>query len=193
MEKKKKIVFICGMYGGRRDMFLIKKVLKSFDVIYFDYDFGLRESISDYAKKLKTFIKNLKLQKDEKIGIIGVSAGGVIADYYLKFLGKNKVDKFVSICSPLHGTYLAKLGFLFFGKRKGLKELHQKSPLIKKLTKSRLKNIKSKSFWCYFDPLVPGQSAKGENSEHTLFFVHWIVQLWPPLIYKVKKFFEEDG
>lgn len=35
---KKKIIFLCGMSGGRRDMFVVKKVLKDFDVIYFPYD-----------------------------------------------------------------------------------------------------------------------------------------------------------
>ncbi len=177
--------------GGKRDMFLIKKILKDFDVIYFKYDSTLMQSIENLAKKLKNFVDGLKLKKNEKVGIIGVSAGGVVADYYLKFFGGwKKTSKFVSICSPLHGTYLSLFEFLFFGKRIGLKQIGRKSDLIKKLESVKLKKVKQLNFWSYLDPLVPGKSGKGENSKHTWFFIHLIVHFWPPLVYKIKKFME---
>lgn len=190
---KKKIIFLCGMHGGKRDMFVVKRILKDFEIIYFKYDNTLRESIENSAKKLKSFVAGLKLKRGEKVGLIGLSVGGVVADYYLKFLDRSKVDRFVSICSPLHGTYLAALEFLFIGERKGLKQFRKDSGLIKKLNKEKLNGVKAKSFWCWIDPLVPGRSGRGENPEHTLFFLHWIVHFWPPIVYKVKRFFEGHG
>lgn len=181
----KKVIFICGMSGGKRDIFLIEKILKGFNVKYFPYDVWFSDTIEQSAKKLKNFIDKLNLKKKEKISIISVSAGGIISEYYLKFLDNKKVDKIVTICSPFKGTWLAKV---FFRNHKGVQELRKGSLLLKKIQNKKLKNIKELNFWCYFDPIVPGKSAKGNNPRHTLFFLHWIIQFWPPVIYKIKEF-----
>ncbi len=181
----KKVIFVCGMSGGKRDMFLIKHILKDFNVIYFPYDVWLNETIEQSAKRLEKFVNELNLNKKEKISIVSVSAGGIISEYYLKFLDNKKVDKIVTLCSPFKGTWLAEL---FFKGNKGLRELRKESPLLKKIQNKKLKNIKELNFWCYFDPIVPGKSARGENPRHTLFFLHWIIQFWPPVIYKIKEF-----
>ena len=179
----KKIIFVCGMGGGKRDMFLIKNILKEFKIIYFPYDVWLNETIEQSAKKLKIFIDRLNLK--EKVSIISVSAGGIIAEYYLKFLDNKKVNKIVTVCSPFKGTWLTKF---FFRKHKGVQELRKNSNLLKKLRNKKLKNVKELNFWCYFDPIVLGTSAKGNNPKHTLFPLHWIIQFWPPVIYKIRQF-----
>ncbi len=179
----KKVIFICGMSGGKRDMFLIKKILKEFKIIYFPYDVWLNETIKQTAKKLKKFID--KLNSKNKVSIISVSAGGIILEYYLKFLDNKKVDKVITICSPFKGTWLAKV---FFRSHKGVQELREGSNLLKKIRNKKLKKIKELNFWCYFDPIVPGKSAKGGHPKHTLFFLHWITQFWPPIIYKIREF-----
>jgi len=186
----KKIVFISGMGGGKRDMFMMKHVLKDFDIKYFNYDTKYTETVEQSANKLKKFIGELEIKQNEKISIIGLSGGGIIADYYLKFIDDRKVDKVVTICSPFKGSWLH---LIFSKKRKGLQEIQKESNLIKKLNAKKLEDTKSLNFWCWFDPLVPGTSAKGTKPKHTLFFIHWIIQFWLPLIYKTKRFLDKDN
>ncbi len=182
-----KVIFIPGFTGGKRDMVLFKAFLSNYNVIYFDYDTGLNDKIEDIAKSLKRFIDKLKL-KTEKVNIVGVSAGGIIADYYLKYIDNKKVKSFVSICSPFGGTYLT---YLFSKKRKGLMQLTPKCGFLKRLSSKKLRHIRKESIWCYLDPLVPGTSGKSENPKHTLFFLHWIIQWWPVLIFEAKSFLDK--
>lgn len=185
----KKIIFVPGMAGGKRDMYLIKKIMKDFEVIYFHYDVWLNDSFEKSAKKLDLFITNLNIKRNEKISIIGVSAGGIVVEYYIKFINKSKIEKIVTVCSPFKGTWIASV---FFRKHKGVQELRKNSKFLKKLKNEKLiHKIREKTFWCFFDPIVPGISAKGKNPEHTFFFLHWVIQFWPPLIHKIKIFLEE--
>ena len=182
--KMKKVIFISGMSGRKIDMSLTKKILKNFEVLYFPYNTKLTENLEKYAKQLKNFIDRLKLNKNEKISIISFSAGGIIASYYVKFLDKNKVDKIVTVCSPFGGSWIWRL----FPKRKGVQQIRKNSILLNKIAGKEIKPVKELNFWCLFDPLVIGKSGKAGNSKHTLFFLHWIIQFWPPVIYKIRKF-----
>jgi hypothetical protein len=181
----KKIIFIPGFSGGKRDMYILKKVFKEFDILYFPYDTKLTENLEEYAIQLKNFVNELKLKKGEKVSIISFSAGGIIASYYTKFLDKSKVDKIVTVCSPFKGSYLANL---FWKKRKGLQQIKLKSKFLGKLSKKELVGVKTKNFWCYLDFIVQGSSGRGTNPEHTLFFIHPFIQWWPPISYKIRKF-----
>jgi hypothetical protein len=188
----KKVIFVPGFYGGKYQIWLIKIILKNFELIYFQYNTTLKESIEKIAKQLKNFINNLKLNKEEKVDIIGLSAGGIIIDYYLKFIDNKKINKFISICSPFKGTYLANIYSLFL-KSKGLQQLKSNSIFLKELFKKRLNNIKVENIWCLFDLIVPGTSAKGINPKHTYFFLHWFIQYWPPVIFEIKRFLNEKN
>jgi triacylglycerol esterase/lipase EstA (alpha/beta hydrolase family) len=185
----KKIVFISGLSGKRRNVFLVKRILKNFDVEYFEYDTKLVEKIQTLAKKLKEFIDKIKLRKNEKIGIIGISAGGIIAHYYLKFLDNKKVGKIVTLCTPFKGTYLPRL---YSKKRKGLQQLRSNSRLLKKINSKELaKGIKERNYWSFFDPVVPGTSGRGSNPTHTFFFLHWVIQYRFFTVLRIRKFFRE--
>ncbi|MDE1848480.1 MAG: hypothetical protein KGH55_00400 [Nanoarchaeota archaeon] len=163
-------------------------MLKNFEVIYFPYDTTLRKSITEYALQLKSFINNLNLTRKEKVSIFSLSAGGIIASYYTKFLDKKRVNKLVTVCSPFGGSWIR----IFFRKRRGAQELGPNSILLKRLANKKNKFIKEFNLWCFLDPLVPGTSGKGDNSKHTLFFLHWVIQFWPPIILRAKDFLEED-
>ncbi len=182
-----KVIFVGGFFGTRFDHILIKKILKEYNLILFKYDTRLYDSVEDIANNLKTFIDKLKLDKKEKIYLIGLSAGGIICDYYLKILDNTKVSKFVTVYAPFNGSPLS---YLFSKKFKGLQNLKNGSKLINKLKKVKLKNIKIKSFWCFFDPIVLGKSGKYVNAEHCLFFIHSFIQFWPRLVNKIKKFLD---
>jgi triacylglycerol esterase/lipase EstA (alpha/beta hydrolase family) len=181
----KKIVFIPGLLGGPRDLWVIRPMFKNFEIIPFYYNTTLKEPVEKIAKQLDKFINNLNLKKGEKISIIGLSAGGVIADYYLKYINNKRVDKFVSICSPFKGSYLAHLT-----KIANHKNYRLNSKFLTELSKKKLKNVKVKNIWCFFDYLVPGTSGKGTNPQHTYFFFHPFIEYWPPIILDIKKFLE---
>ena len=184
----KKVIFIPGMSGGRRDMYIIKKKLSGFELIYFPYDVWLNKSIVKYSKELKIFINKLKLKKEEKVSIIGLSAGGIIARYYLEFIDSKNVDKLVTVCSPFKGSYFTIFTSFFLKKHKGIQDLRKDSKILKKINKKKLKGIKEKNFYCILDILIPGDSGKGLNPEHTWFFFHNIIHWWPTLANKIRKF-----
>jgi len=183
----KKIIFVAGMSGGKKDMQLAKKILKEFELLYFPYNTKLTENLEEYANQLKNFIDKLKLKKEEKVSIVSFSAGGIIASYYIKFLDKKKVDKIVTVCSPFRGSWIWRL----FLRRKGVQQVRKNSEFLKKIASRNIKPVKELNFWCWFDPLVPGKSAKASNSKHTFFFLHWIIQFWPPIIYNIQKFLND--
>jgi triacylglycerol esterase/lipase EstA (alpha/beta hydrolase family) len=180
---KKKIIFISGFTGGKRDIFLAKRILKNYNLIYFKYNTFLTQSVEEIGKELRIFIKKLKLNKKEKINLIGLSAGGIIALYYAKFLDTEKlIDKIITIHSPINGTYFVGL---FPKKFKGLRQMKLNSDFIKRLSKNKTK-INQINFWNYIDLLVPGKSAKGENPIRD-YVPHLPIAYWPPIYYKIKK------
>jgi esterase/lipase len=186
--RKPKVIFLPGFSGGKRDFFLIKLILKKdFEPLFFKYDTWLKEPIEKISKKLRKFIENLNLKKGEQIFIVGLSAGGIVAEHYCKFLDKGETKKLVTVCSPLKGTYLSGL---LSKKRPGLKQLKKDSNFLKNLEEGATE-IKQLNIWCYLDPIVPGTSGRGDNPLRTFFFLHWIIQYWPPVIIKIKNFFKK--
>ena len=138
-----KIIYIPGFLEGQAQLRVIRYALSKHNVICFGYDTRLKETIPNLANKLKHFVDNLKLKPNEKIAIIGYSAGSTIADYYLKFVDNKKVSKFISVCSPVEGTFLANI---CSKKRLGLLQLKPKSKFLADLARKKLLGI-SKEIW----------------------------------------------
>ncbi|MEK6833335.1 MAG: alpha/beta fold hydrolase [Nanoarchaeota archaeon] len=181
----KKVIFVYGFTGTNKDSETAKKVLNNYDVICFEYDSGLKKPLEKIADELDDFIIS-KTNTNEKVNLIGVSAGGVIASYYTRFVSPNKVDKLATICSPFKGTYVP---IFYSKKRKGLNELFYGSEFLKKLNSRKLNN-KAISFYSYFDLLVPGNSGKAENPHYTWDFFHFTIQKNKRILKKIKEFFE---
>ena len=85
-----KTIFVYGFEGHRGQLKVAGKIFD--DLIYFEYNSKLTQSLEEIAKDLGDFI-DLKTKKKEKINLIGVSAGGIIADYCLKFVSPSKIYK----------------------------------------------------------------------------------------------------
>jgi pimeloyl-ACP methyl ester carboxylesterase len=155
---KKTIIFIHGVLGNSREYQpLINFLKKNGNFSFYGFNYEERYgniSITELAKKFDVFIKNLN---KKNITIIGLSQGGIIASYWLEFLGGNKFcGKCVTICSPFYGTYLA-----YIIKSPGARELNPKSTFLKKL---REKIKKSKvDYYGVWNPLdlaiLPGFNA----------------------------------
>tara|TARA_Y100000034_G_C6908659_1_gene422559 strand:+ start:6946 stop:7515 length:570 start_codon:yes stop_codon:yes gene_type:complete len=185
--KRKKVIFISGYNGHKYDSLLTKLLLgRKFRVMFFNHNMSFGKiKIKKFAEQLQRYINELKLEKGEKISIIGFSVGGLIAEYYLKFINNKKVDKLITLVSPFKGSPLASI---FFTDRKGMKEIQKHSAFLKKLNKKKLKGIRQESIYCEEDIIVPSKLGKRAKSTRSYFFIHIIIPFWPPAILKIKRF-----
>jgi len=185
--KRKKIVFVSGFLGGKHDMIFFEKD-KRFEIYYFRYNTYLIQNLEEIGKELNDFILSLDLKKNEKIGFVGHSAGGVIIDYFLKKFGFKNCDVFVSLCSPFKGSFFGN----FFPFLKGVWMLRRGSDFLKKWrVKKNNKSLKRLSLWCPLDIMVLGTSGKGEGAEKTWFLLHWFIQYYKPIVRRCCDFLAE--
>tara|TARA_Y100000310_G_scaffold178892_1_gene178849 strand:+ start:4920 stop:5492 length:573 start_codon:yes stop_codon:yes gene_type:complete len=189
--RRKKVIFILGYNGHKYDQFLTKFLLgRKYKVVYFDHNMSFGKiKVEKFAKQLQKYVNELRLEKGEKVSMIGFSVGGLISEYYLKFLDNKKVDKLITLCAPFKGSPLASI---FFSDRKGMQEIQKHSAFLKKMNKKKLKGVKEKSIYCEEDIVVPHKSGKRGRSIRSYFFIHIVIPFWPPAILKVKKFLEEE-
>jgi len=185
-KTKEKVIFVYGLLGYKEQQKTAKEILKDYDLICFEYNSKLEQALEKIAEELKEFIDE-KTNKNEKIYLLGISAGGIIASYYAKFISPKKVKKMATICSPFKGSPLT---FFYSKKRKGLKQLSCGSKFLKKLNARKLNKNKTINFYCYLDPLVPRISGKGENPIHTWNFLHFIIHNDKKILKKIDKFFK---
>jgi hypothetical protein len=183
----KKIIWVYGFTGYNKQTKTARKILDNYNLICFEYNSRLNQPLEKIAEELDKFITS-KTRKNEKIDLIGVSAGGLIASYYTKFISPGKVDKIATICSPFKGSYLP---FFYSQKRKGLKDLLYESKFLKNLNSRKVGKNKTINFFSYLDPLVPGKSGKGENPIHTWNFNHFFVHSDKKILKRIQKFFNK--
>jgi len=182
-----KVIFLYGFKGHKGHANAAKKIFGKQNVLVFEYDSDLKQTMEEIALELKQFIIS-KTSKNEKVNLIGVSAGGIISFYCAKFLLPKKINKVATVCSPFTGTYAA---YFYSKKLKGIRQFEYNSSFIKKLKNVRLAKGKLISFWSYFDLGVPGKSAKKENPHYTWNIFHFIIQKDKKILKKIKTFFEK--
>src|SRR3990167_10232137 len=133
------ILFIHGyMHHSVVFLYMIKTIKKagynSIFTINLNKPFSSIEVFSQEMKIKVTEIK--KNTNSNKIHIIAHSMGGVVAAYYALFLDKEEsIDKLITICSPLNGTYAA-----FAGAGKCAYEMRKNSIFINNLNKKILED-----------------------------------------------------
>ncbi len=95
----------------------------------------------------------------QKFDLVGFSMGGLAARYYLQRLGGlERVDRFITLSTPHHGTWMAyALG------NPGCRQMRPRSPFLLDLASDadRLSTIRFTSFWTPFDLIVlPARSSE---------------------------------
>lgn len=132
-------VFIHGYLSNPASFFPMATYLKSIEkrqVLYFRY--RSKWGVERAARELREFLS--KRVRGGRIDLVCHSLGGVIARLYLQELGGHrKVDRCISLGSPLQGTYNS----YWVNSRIG-KELRPDSALLKRLarTPAQLSRIK---------------------------------------------------
>ncbi len=154
------IVLVHGFISTSKIFLLMKKKFEEYGFNCFAptlKPIDAKLGIEDLGKKLGAEI-NRVLGQDARFTLIGFSMGGIVSRYYLQELeGIKRVDKFITISTPHHGSYMA---YLYFGK--GARQLRPNSNFLKELESKEilLKQIKNYSLRTPFDlMIIPSSSS----------------------------------
>lgn len=111
----------------------------------------LAQQVADYI--VDTFAP------EEPLDIIGFSMGGIVSRYYVQRLGGiNRVQRFITISSPHHGTVVA-----YASQRPGCLQMRPNSTFIQDLNSDAvvLEQINFTSIWTPYDlMIVPANSSQ---------------------------------
>jgi triacylglycerol lipase len=111
----------------------------------------LAQQIADYV--------STNFPDEQMLDIVGFSMGGIVSRYYVQRLGGIKrVQRFITISSPHHGTIAA-----YASKRPGCVQMRPDSLFIKDLNSDALmlKDINFTSIWTPYDLIIlPANSSQ---------------------------------
>ncbi|CEJ48028.1 lipase family alpha/beta hydrolase [Umezakia ovalisporum] len=111
----------------------------------------LAQQVADYV--VNTF------GAEEPMDLVGFSMGGIVGRYYVQRLGGiNRVQRFITISSPHHGTMIA-----YGSQRYGCLQMRPNSPFIQDLNADAvmLGQINFTSIWTPYDlMIVPANSSQ---------------------------------
>lgn len=173
---EKSVVFIHGFGGNRYEYQPIASSLRKAGLSklhHFEYKkkYG-NTSLIHLAADLKKFIDE-KVRSDERVYLIGLSQGGIIAAYYLAYMNSNhNIKDCIGVCTPFNGSYMA-----YFLPHTGTRELRPGSRFLSKLEKKiQGSNINVYGVWNPFDLMVfPGKNADADflkKSKRVYSFMH---------------------
>ncbi len=110
------------------------------------------------AKQVANYIATTFVP-DQPLDLIGFSMGGVVSRYYVQRLGGiNRVQRFITISSPHHGTVVA-----YASQRLGCLQMRPKSAFLKDLNSDvvMLRRLNFTSIWTPYDlMIVPTNSSQ---------------------------------
>ncbi len=154
------VVLVHGIFSSGDDMERLARHLRSQGREVFQPSLmpnGGHAPIEDLARQLAPFI-------EEKVGarrfdLVGFSMGGLISRYYLQRLGGlAKVNRFITMATPHHGTHMARLGGL-----PGWVQMRPGSEFLRDLA-SDAEALRAVSFTSLYTPLdaiiLPARSSE---------------------------------
>ena len=112
--------------------------------------------LDELALQVSQFI-DANLAPDAKLDIVAFSMGGLVARYYLQRLGGlDRVDRFITLSTPHHGTLLAHLI-----PNAGCRQMRPGSPFIRDLNADadQLAKLRFTSFWTPYDLIIIPQRS----------------------------------
>ncbi|MEA5514916.1 triacylglycerol lipase [Nodularia sp. UHCC 0506] len=110
------------------------------------------------AQQVADYVINI-FAPEQPIDLIGFSMGGIVSRYYLQRLGGiNRVQRFISISSPHHGTMVA-----YASQRHGCLQMRPNSEFLQDLNADvmMLGQLNFTSIWTPYDlMIVPAKSSQ---------------------------------
>lgn len=172
------VLMIYGFGATRRTLTILEKRLKQDGYTIFSLNLGgffgtfNTDSIEETARMIDTKIERLykKYKIRGRLSIVGHSKGGLIGQYYVKFLsGTKRVRTFITLGTPHNGNPWALIA-AFSPAGLLLKSLRQMTPMsgfIKRLKKEPFpKGIKVFSIYSKDDTICPFPSAVLDEAEN---------------------------
>ncbi len=120
------------------------------------------------------------LPPGQKFDLVAFSMGGLVARYYLQRLGGlERVDRFVTLSTPHHGTWMA-----YAIGNPGCRQMRPRSPFLLDLASDadRLQRLRFTSFWTPLDLIIlPARSSEvaGARNVKTWITMHPLM-VWQP-------------
>jgi triacylglycerol lipase len=117
-----------------------------------------KAGLDELAKQLASYI-DATFTPEQPVDIVGFSMGGLVSRYYVQCLGGIKrVQRFITISSPHHGTITA-----YFPQNDGGKQMRPNSLFLEDLNQNvmMLEKINFTSIWTPFDlMIIPSKSSQ---------------------------------
>lgn len=128
--------------------------------------------LEDLAQELLLRVEDIcQAGEADRLDLVAFSMGGLVARYYVKFLGgRERVDRLVTISSPHHGTQMAHLS-----PGPGAREMRPGSEFLKTLNAGEEApgSVHYTSIWTPLDlMIIPPESSRLEGARN--------VELWNP-------------
>ncbi|MBV6625717.1 MAG: triacylglycerol lipase [Rivularia sp. (in: Bacteria)] len=142
--------------------FLNQRGLKVYDLDLAPNDgtVGLDDLAQQVAAKVEA-----TFGKEQPFDLLGFSMGGIVSRYYIQRLGGiNRVQRFIALSAPNHGTVIA-----YFNQGLGCVQMRPNSHFLKDLNSDvqMLSQINFTSIWTPYDMMIfPASSSKmpvGDN------------------------------
>ncbi|MBD2102804.1 alpha/beta fold hydrolase [Leptolyngbya sp. FACHB-261] len=113
----------------------------------------------------------------ERFDLVGFSMGGIVSRYYVQRLGGlERVERFITIASPHHGTWMG-----FARNNLGAAQMRPNSPFLRELNRdvATLEKVQFTSLWTPYDlMIVPANSSElpvGRNLQVPILTHAWMI------------------
>ncbi|MEM9400527.1 MAG: alpha/beta fold hydrolase [Verrucomicrobiota bacterium] len=149
-----------------------------------------KASLAELAKRLDEFVN--KNFPSHKFDIIAFSMGGLVSRHYLQYMdGASRVNRFISISSPHHGTFTANVYALVtkFFHFKGVPEMCWQSRFVRKLNSdaSCLRKLNFTSLWTPWDLMIVPSFSSVHPDAYNIRIFSWAhpLMLWNKNVFRI--------
>ncbi|NMG06476.1 triacylglycerol lipase [Brasilonema sp. UFV-L1] len=160
-EKRNPVLLVHGIFDTGRVFDQMIAYLKQRGWMVYDLDLipnngnlgldTLAEQVADYV--------DATFEPEQSLDLVGFSMGGIVSRYYVQRLGGiNRVQRFVTISAPHHGTWIA-----YCRQGVGCIQMRPDSVLLQDLNQDAdmLRQINFTSIWTPYDlMIVPANSSQ---------------------------------
>ena len=133
-------------------------------------------ALDELAKQVADYV-TASFASEQPLDLVGFSMGGIVSRYYVQRLGGiNRVQRFITISSPHHGTVVA-----YASQRPGCIQMRPNSLFLKDLNSDAdmLRQLNFTSIWTPYDlMIVPANSSQmpvGEEVVVPVSFHPWML------------------
>jgi triacylglycerol lipase len=160
-QQRNPVLLVHGIYDTGRVFDRMIPYLKQRGSLVYDLDLIPNNGnlgLDKLAQQVADYI-DASFEPEQPIDLVGFSMGGIVSRYYVQRLGGIKrVQRFITISSPHHGTWIA-----YCRQGMGCIQMRPDSPLLQDLNQdaAMLNQIDFTSIWTPYDlMIVPANSSQ---------------------------------